>query len=190
MKSKVSFLIFFMLLCALSVPVWALSDDDFTVNNIQNFDVYLPNSILFQLDSVNYNYVSMEPVNSTVVNGTAASMWIAPNYGGKFVFTAQENATVLFHETIGGVKWNGGAIGEGIFASIVSGTTYTLEWGYTVTPILPFSFILGMVGVCMGLGGPFYIIYEWRDNKDIKGMIAATVIMLVGYALIIGWLFT
>lgn len=136
---------------------------------------------------MDYNYVALEPYGSAI-NGTNGNLWVAGDYGGKLTFLAQENGTGIIHTSIGGVKWNGGVVDEGSEVSVLAGTVYTLEWSYTVTPWISLTLILGLMGLGMGLGGPFYIVSKWRDDHDIKGMVSGTVITLVGFALILGWL--
>ena len=67
-----------------------LSDDDYIVFTDNNFNIELASSILFQLDATNYAYVALEPLNSSIINGTSCNLWMAPDYGGKFQFTAQD----------------------------------------------------------------------------------------------------
>jgi len=193
MKKLNVFLLLFFIGSVIVYQVEALSDDEFTVRNFQPFNVYLHASILFQLDNVQYSYVALEPLNDTVINGTSCSLWIAPSYGGKFEFDALENAVVQVNaemSDIGNVRFNGVGAGDGSQFNVLSGNTYTLEWSYTVAPLISMALILGIMGCGMSLGGPFYIISKWRDEHDVKGMITGTVIMLVGFALLLGWLFT
>lgn len=166
------------------------------MRSFSNFDVYaglapgISSSILFGLDSDSYNYVALESLNGTAINGTNCNLWIAPKYGGHFSWTNQENSTAMLHESLGGVRLNGHSVGEGSTFNLVAGQTDTLEWSYMVTPLIQLNLLLGLFGLGMTCGGPFYTISKWRDDHDIKGMIAGTVITLVGAALLLGWLFT
>ena len=60
-------------------------------------------SILFGLDSDTYNYVALEPLNFTAINGTNCYLWMAREYGGHFYFYAEENATVQINESLDSV---------------------------------------------------------------------------------------
>ena len=169
-----------------------LSDNDFVVYTHDNFHVELTSSLLFQIDSTNYAYVALEPLNSTIINGSSCTLWMAPDYGGKFQFTAQDNAVVQINTEmyeIGKVRFNGVSAGDGSQYNIVSSQVYVLEWSYVIAPLISMALILALIGICMSFGGPFYVISKWRDDHDIRGMINGTVIMLIGFAFLIGWLF-
>jgi len=189
LKHRYIYLFLLVVIAASVSSAKALSDTDFQIRSLSNFDVYMySSSLAFGLDSDEYKYVALEPLNFTAINGTNCELWTARMYGGKFSFTAQENAQVMIHENVGNVRWNGGSVGEGINADVIDGNQYTLEWSYTMAPLIPLTLILGLMGVGMGLGGPFYIVVKWRENHDFDGMIAGVVIMLIGFAFIIGWL--
>lgn len=165
----------------------ALSDSDYQVRSETNFQVYFPQglSILFQMDTITYNHVALDPVIGNL-NGTNGQLWMAEAYGGKFSFTAQENATLLLTESLGGVRINGEGYGTGSNYTIYAGNVYTFEWSYVLAPMLPFSFLLGVIGLGMLFGGPIYTIHQFRQH-EYRSLITGTVITLVGAALIIGW---
>lgn len=166
----------------------ALSDSDYNVRSFDNFNVYFPqgNSILFLLETINYNYVALNPTLGNL-NGSDSSLWVAPNFGGQFVFTAQETCLVELTESIDTVKVNGIVYETGNTFSVNSGTQYIIEWSYTLTPLLPFSLILGVLGLCMVFGGPIYAVHSFRKEEYRTALITCTIITLVGAALVIGW---
>lgn len=195
-------LITFTFLCVLLVypllfSVKALSDSDYQVNTLNNFQLYFPqgNSILFQMPGeigAISQYVALNPVVGNL-NGTSGTVWLASAYGGKFTYQAQEDATLTLAETVGAVRISGGVYigepyGSGSNITTVSGSTYTFEWSYVFEPILPISLIMGIIGVCMVFGGSFYSIHNVRE-REIKQVVNGLIIALIGFALIVGWFY-
>lgn len=173
----------------------ALSDSDYNVRTLNNFDLYFPqgNSILFQIDTVAYNHVALNPVVGNL-NGTTGQLWIAQNYGGQFSFQAQENCVVELTESLGAVKVTSGTITDtyasGDIVPINSGLNYAFAWSYTLAPMLPFSLIIGIIGVGMVFGGPIYAVHSFRQGEYRTALITCTIITLVGAALVIGWFYS
>lgn len=176
-----------ILLACVLIPAHALSDSDYQVRSFNNFQIYSEGqAILFGIDSVEYNYVAIQPVNGTW-NATNCNLWMAQNYGGHLSFTSNEIVTLMFTLSIDNVKVNGVMVGTGENVTLPASGVHTVEWSYTLNPYLPFGLILGILGACFLLVGPLYIIYQFRHH-EYKALITGLVITLVGIAFIIGWL--
>jgi hypothetical protein len=63
-----------------------------------------------------------------------------------------------------------------------------ITWIKTIPPALPFTFILGMVGLFAIFVGPAYGIYKIQRKDYYEGATTALIITVVGIALFIAWL--
>lgn len=144
---------------------------------------------MFQMESVTYDHVALNPVLGNL-NGSNSNAWLSSSYGGAFSFLAQEDCVLELTETLGTVRVNGEGYGTGSTIPVNSGSNYVFEWSYTMTPMLPFSLIIGVVGLGMVFGGPIYAIHSFRQGEYRTALITCTIITLVGVALVIGWFYS
>lgn len=195
MIKKKAWITFLFVCLALAIfQVKAINDSDYEIRSLNNFLSYFPQgmSILFQMPGGHdetSQYVALLPTLGNF-NGSACSLWIASNYGGSYSVTAEENCVLTLTESLGAVRVNGVAYGMNSTIPINAGTSYTFEWSYTMDPIVPFSLILGIIGLSMTFGGPLYMIHSFRQGEYRTALITCTIITLVGGALVIGWFWT
>lgn len=189
-KKKLTLALLIVLAAVSITQANAISDTDYDVRSLTNFVSYFPqgHSIMFQLDTLDYNIVAFNPTNGTL-NGSACTFWMSHRFGGSYTFTAQENCTLQLTESVGAVRYDGEGYGSGANFTITAGETYTFEWSYILQPILPFSLILGIIGLAMVLGGSLYGIHSIRQHEYKTALITCGIITLIGVALLVGWFY-
>lgn len=186
-KTHIYLSISLILLACIVLPAYALSDSDYQVRSFNNFQIYTNGTaILFGIDSVDYNYVALQPTSGTW-NATNCNLWMAANYGGHLSFTSNSEVTLLLTTSIDNVKFDNNPYTSGRSYTFPASGVHTIEWSYTLNPYLPFGLILGILGACFLLIGPMYLIYKFRHH-EYSGLVTGVVITIIGIAFIIGWL--
>lgn len=193
MKDKRFFLLLLCVVLASQIlfgGVVALSDSDYQVRSLTDFEVNFPQgtSLRFQMSNNASQYVALSPVVGDL-NGTDASLWVAVAYGGKFEWTSTTNTTLLLNCSVDNVKINGQLRTTGQNTTITEGINNIVEWSYTLSPIMPISLVMGLAGVAMFFGGAFYGVHEGK-KQEWKHAISGLIIALIGFALIVGWFYT
>ena len=126
-------------------------------------------------------------VSSGLLNSTTNTVKIYDG-GGFFRFISLNDSEVEITYTVDNVKVNGEHITSGSSVSFASGTTNVIEWDLTLTPMLPFMFIFGMIGLGSMIGGPLYAIHLFKQREYYNGFVYGLVITVLGFALFIAWL--
>jgi len=126
-------------------------------------------------------------VSSGLLNSTTNTVKIYDG-GGIFHFVSLNNSEVEITYTVDNVKVNGEPIASGSSVSFASGSTNVIEWGLTLTPMLPFMFIFGMIGLGSMIGGPLYAIHLFKRHEYYNGFVYGLIITVLGFALFIAWL--
>lgn len=114
--------------------------------------------------------------------------------GGYFIFqpdTTVSMQVIYSNITISQVRIDQGAILNGTITSFNT-AQHEIEWlintEYYTGPLLPFGFIMGMVGLVSMIGGSCYTVYKLKQKELDAAICVGFVMALVGYALFIGWL--
>lgn len=167
----------------------ALSDSDYQIRSLENFDLYLYHgSLLIGLDSTDYNYVALEPYGSAV-NGTNCYLWTAQEYGGHLYFLCQENGTAILHETVDSVRVNGVPYSEGDLITFIAGVGQDIEWSYTLAPMINLDLGLGIFGLLLCFICPIGIIKALREHDVDRATLVYFIGLCLGVAFLWGWLF-
>lgn len=190
-KKKVNLVFWITLLVVMNLSlVKALSDSDYQTRTLNNFKIYIRQTEGFGIQNYD-NHVSLICTNGNL-NGTNGNGWAAKNYGGSFTFTNNENCNLTLIEDIGAIRVSGGlydgdtGYGNGSLFRLTPGNTYTFEWSFTIQPFLPFSLMLGLIGVAMLFGGSIWAIHSGREG-EYRVAVNGVIVTLVGAALVIGW---
>lgn len=113
---------------------------------------------------------------------------------GYFQFVANENTSLRLDYTVYGVtvRGDGGhgarTVETGNSIRVAESDTVTLEWSRHFTPWIPFSFILGMVGVCSLFAGPLYAVQKCKEGEYNKGLTTGLAVCTIGVGFFIAWL--
>lgn len=188
----------FTKLCLLLLCVWvcmvpvaySLSDEDYNVRTITAFNSLAFNgqSIGFQFDDLFVRVV----VNSGVLNGSSSDIWIASEYGGKYVFTQSGSGSCYVHHSndsrISNLRVNGNQYIMNNTVTLTDGNIYVIEWGVSLEPFLPIVFMVGMVGLLMLFIGPSYAVISLKRNDPLNGFLIGLIVTVFGIGFLLVWL--
>jgi len=188
----------YVTLTATSLSVWSLlygvEEPPVTPPVYGNlFNLYFPatSSLAFQHLPVTYQSVggiAVVTVDSGTWNGTNCqlNMYVS---GGSLYFESLDSATLSFSNVSQFIFKVNGEPYTGVPVNILGGQPYTIEWYLTsVVWLLPYMFILGMVGLSASFAGPMYAIYKVKHGEYYEGMRLGVIITALGFALVIAWL--
>lgn len=115
---------------------------------------------------------------------------------GSFVFTANETASFQLSFTVDRVEVSGD---QGNSNRIITNNTeitvnqsdkVVIVWRIMIQPLLPYMFILGMIGLLSMFGGLMYPIALYRKEHDIVEAIKKfCIFFFLGLGLFMAWLF-
>lgn len=177
---------------AISLHAYALSDADYQIRSLNNLNVYYPKNetLGFQIDT----YEILFFIDQGNLNGSAGALWASKNYGGSFGFNNAENCnlTINLSDDVGSIRVSGGiydgrtGYGNGSKIILSPGNNYLFEWSYTIQPFLPFTLLLGLIGIAMMFGGSAWAVHSTQEG-EYRTALNGFIVALVGAALIIGW---
>lgn len=165
---------------------------DKLVETIDSPQVYLTtnNAIGFQNDVAQWVIVN---VTTGYLNSSNTNIGITQT-GGYFIFQPDTTVTMQVtysNNTVSYVKIDEGVVINGTIASFNT-NRHEIEWGvnieYYTEPLLPFGFIMGMIGLVSMIGGSCFTVAKLKQKDLDAAICVGFVVALVGYALFIGWL--
>ena len=196
-KHKKQTILIAILLCSLTLQLYlAKTKADNPIVSGSNFTVYFPSisSLAFQND---IDRTITLTTTSGILNGTSGQLSMAEN-SGTLQFFSLDNAVIKVEYTLidGNVQVNGDQnktahrLESGESFTIELGNTITLSWVTPLQPLLPYIFILGMIGLLCTFAGPIYGIYQVKHQEYYEGFRTGLVITVLGVALTIAWLWS
>lgn len=181
------------------IPIVKASEPTGNTNGLSaygtGFNLYFlaASSLAFQHMPIVYQAVggtALFTVASGIWNGTNGELTMYAS-SGRLYFEALHDASLSFSNvsefrfTVNGELYSGGTV------NILTGQAYTIEWQSTgVVWLLPFTFIIGMVGLASSFAGPMYAIYKVKKGEYYEGMRMGVIITALGFALTIAWLWS
>ena len=106
-----------------------------------------------------------------------------------------ENAAAFTIDSYGEAlpRFGGGQSAEKVNKTRILGTTLNGDnllfgWGVELKPLLPFMFILGIVGLFSFFGGLLWAAYKIKEGDYVDGLRKGVVFCSIGFGLIWGWL--
>lgn len=177
------------LLIAFLIP----KSNSYTMENVY---VSLNNGSSLGLGTYEDYYVLVE-VTSGSINSTLSILETnraAPN-DGSWTFQSNVTGSLLFSDPAqdydlqasGGTITHDDATGY-VTVSWSANEQVSLYWNSILEPILPFGFILGMVGLGSMFGGTLWTVKKIKDHEFNEAITEGFVIALLGIALFMAWL--
>lgn len=75
-----------------------------------------------------------------------------------------------------------------ILGTTINGDSLLFGWGKVIEPLLPYMFIIGVVGIFTFFGGLLWAAARIRDGDYIDGLRKGVIFCSIGFGLIWGWL--
>lgn len=151
------------------------------------FTVFIDDTGSLGFQSTSDKYVKLT-VTSGAINSTIANVRITENSG---TFTFRSNETVAFTVThnISNVRaYINGTQLSSLDVSASQNDNVKVEWFIPIEPILPFMFILGMIGLGGMFGSSLYFIKEVKKNVNQEVFTKFITIFAISIGLFMAWL--
>jgi hypothetical protein len=172
-----------------------ISPVDADVSTVDSPEVYFPlaSSFQFQQDTATLLMnVTVGNINSTtndIIQQTGLSL---SNWQWIWIFTPLEDCSISFvfpNETTF-CYINKNQIDNNYVGNFTLGSNYEIFWENRILPAIPFTFIMGIVGLgCMFIG-PWIIIDKLRKKEYEKALVTGFLVTFIGFAFFVGWVFT